>query len=277
MGKRIRKPPIKSEQRRDWLKRNEENGESPPNIAKHDLFDVRTVRKQIELAKQERENREAKSFVLRNAMESHYNDLRNYAEKLNTQISGKDKTPLSPDEEFIEAALHEHLPRSPIWDYLRKKQSLAKTEAEQLANTRNLIEQMVKTDCQLNSLFIEINKLFPDIADALEFQAKQWSHGKEGINVKDYLLSEPDGYGFVNLRYGGYPMRRIDSDHADKYLEILREVLPKLESQLKQSEAYQELEKTAGELDRLNRKLREELAVIRLRRIVPGRCKFCPL
>jgi chemotaxis protein histidine kinase CheA len=277
MGKRIRKPPIKPEERRDWLRRSEENGESPPQIAKKDVVDVRTVRKQIELAKQERENREARSTVLRNAMESHYNDLRNYAERLNTQVSGKVNTPPSPDEEFIEAALHEHLPRSPIWDYLRKKQNLEKTEAEQLKNIKLLIEQLVKSDCQFHLSFIEINKLFPDINKALESQAKDWSLGREGINPKDHLHIEPEGIGFVNICYGAIRLRRIDAAHADEYLEILREVLPKLESSLKQSEQYQELEKTVAELDRLNRKLREELAVIRLRRIVPGRCRFCPL
>jgi chemotaxis protein histidine kinase CheA len=274
---RAKKPPVKPEQRRDWLRRSEENGESSPDIAEHDDFDVRTVRKQIELAKQERENREARALVLRNALESHYEDMRNYAEKLNTQISGKDKTPPSPDEEFIAAGLREHLPRSPIWDYLRKKQNLEKTEVEQLKNTELLIEQLVKSDYQFHQLSIKIKELFPDINGALEAQLKEWSLGREGINPKDHLHIEPEGNGFVNICYGAIRLRRIDAAHADEYLEILREVLPKLESSLKQSEQYQELEKTAAELDRLNRKLREELAVIRLRRIVPGRCRFCPL
>jgi chemotaxis protein histidine kinase CheA len=277
MVKRTRKPPIKLEKRRDWLRRNEGNGESPPDIAKHDGFDVRTVRKQIALAKQEGENREARSLVLRNAIESHYNDLRNYAERLNTQVSGKVNTPPSPDEEFIEAALHEHLPRSPIWDYLRKKQNLEKTEAEQLKNTKLLVEQLVSADTVAHSMLIENNKLFPGITDALDFQARQWSHGREGINPKDHLRIELAGSGFVNIWYGAFNMRKIDADHAGEYLAILQDVLPKLESQLKESEQYQELEKTAIELDRVNRKLREELAVIRLRRIVPGRCRFCPL
>ncbi len=37
------------------------------------------------------------------------------------------------------------------------------------------------------------------------------------------------------------------------------------------------LAKTVAEISRLGTKLREELAVIRLRRIVPGRCRYCPL
>jgi hypothetical protein len=273
---RTRKPPVKPEQRRDWLRRNEENGESPPEIAKGEAFDVRTVRKQIEMAKQEREGREARSLVLRNAMEQHYNDLRKYAEKLNLQIYGQDITPSSPDEEFIAAALHEHLPRSPIWDYLRKKENLEKIEKEQLVNTRNMIEAAALNDQSLNSISGRIDGLLPGIIEALVFQAQQWSHGKKGINPQDHLQSEPAGKGFLNLRYGKYHLGKVAEVPAE-YQEMLKTVLVKLESYLRDSEPYLNLEKTATEIERLNRKLREELAVIRLRRIVPGRCKFCPL
>ena len=38
MAKRTKKPPIKAEMRRDWLKRNEEEGESPPQIAVKDRY-----------------------------------------------------------------------------------------------------------------------------------------------------------------------------------------------------------------------------------------------
>ena len=273
---RTRKPPVTLEQRRDWLRRNEENGESPPEIAKGEAFDVRTVRKQIEIAKQERENREARSIVLRNAMEQHYNDLYKYAEKLNLQIYDQDITPPSLDEEYIEAALHEHLPRSPIWDYLRKKENLKKIEKAQLVNTRNMIEAAALTDQSLSSISGRMDGLLPGIIEALVFQVQQWSHGNKGINPQDQLQSEPAN-GFVNLRYGFAQLGRVDVEQAHEYQEIIREGLGKLESHLRSSEQYLNLEKTANEIERLNRKLREELAVIRLRRIVPGRCKFCPL
>ena len=81
MAKRIRKPAIKPEQRLDWLRRYED-GESPPKIAENDKVDVRTVRKHIEMAKQEREVKEARSMVLRNALELHYRDLCDCAKKL---------------------------------------------------------------------------------------------------------------------------------------------------------------------------------------------------
>jgi chemotaxis protein histidine kinase CheA len=278
MVKRTRKPPIKPELRRDWLRRNEENGESPPQIAANDKYDIRTVRKQIELAKQEREAREARSLVLRNALEQHYDDLRKFAEKLNSQISGLDNIPQSQDDDLIEAALRQHLPRSPIWSYMSKWQSLCQKSNEQMQNIESLIEQAAKEHPKLTPLVdTGLNGIIPGIVVALTFQAKQWSHGNGGLNPKDNLLTEPVGEGFVSLRYGFSQMGKIDAEHADRYTEMVREVLVDLESSLRDSETYHDLEKTVAEIGRLGRKLREELAVIRLRRIVPGRCKYCPL
>ncbi len=278
MAKRTRKPPIKPELRREWLRRNEENGESPPQIAANDRYDVRTVRKQIELAKQERESREARSLVLRNALEHHYDDLRNFAEKLNSQISGLGDATQSPDDDLLESALRQHLPRSPIWSYMSKWQSLDQKSDEQLQKLINLIDQAAKADSRLK-LFVDtrLKGVIPGIVAALTFQAKQWSHENNGLNPKDNLLMEPAGEGFVSLRYGAFHMGKMDTEHAERYKKIVRDVLGDMESHLRDWEAYHDLEKTGAEIGRVGRKLREELAVIRLRRIVPGRCRYCPL
>lgn len=88
MVKRIKKPPVKPEVRKSWLKRHEQ-GESITDIAVNDQFDVRTVRRHIEQAKQEREVKEARSMVLRNALEAHYSDLCDYAERLSALTTGQ--------------------------------------------------------------------------------------------------------------------------------------------------------------------------------------------
>jgi hypothetical protein len=278
MAKRTRKPPVKPEVGRAWLRRNEENGESPPQIATTDGYDVRTVRKQIETAKQEREAREARSLVLRNALERHYDDLRILAEKLNSRISGLDNVMPSPDDDLLEAALRQHLPRSPIWSYMLKRQSLQQKSDEQLQRLESTIEQAAKADDRLTPLVTAgLDGVVPGIVAALAFQSKQWSYGNDGLNPKDNLLMEPAGEGFVNLRYGAFHMGKMDTEHAERYKKIVRDVLEDMESNLRSGEAYHDLEKTGAEIRLVSRKLREELAVIRLRRIVPGRCRYCPL
>ncbi len=278
MEKRTRKPPIKPEVRRDWLRRNDEDGESPPQIAAKDKFDVRTVRKQIDLAKQERETREARSVVLRNALERHYDDLRKFAEKLNSEISGVGNVPSLPDDDLMEAALRQHLPRSPIWGYMSKWQNLRQRADEEQQQLEMIIEESVKTDHRLTPLInASLDGIVPGTVSVLVAEAQRWSHGNTGYSLKDSLVMEPAGEGLVNLRFGSSHMGIVEGEHSERYAKIVRDVIEDLESRIRDQEDYRNLEKTIAEIGRLGGKLREELAVIRLRRIVPGRCKYCPL
>lgn len=278
MAKRTRKPPIKPEVRRDWLRRNEESGESPPQIAAKDRFDVRTVRKQIDMAKQEREVREARSTVLRDALEKHYEDLRKFADGLNSEILGLRDVPSSPDDDLMEAALRQHLPRSPIWTYISKRQTLQQRVDEEQQKLERAIEVLVKEDRRLTPLTdAGLKGIVPGVIAVLVTEAKQWSHGNIGHSLKDSLVMEPAGEGLVNPRFGFSHMGIMEVEHSERYVKIVHDVLEDLESRLRDWEDYRDLEKTIAEIGRLGGKLREELAVIRLRRIVPGRCKYCPL
>ena len=53
MAKRTRKPPVKPEKRLEWLHRVDKEGETLVHIAESDNFDIRTVRKHVEAARQE--------------------------------------------------------------------------------------------------------------------------------------------------------------------------------------------------------------------------------
>jgi len=108
---------------RPVVNRHEQDGDSPPQIAATDGFDVRTVRKQIERARQEREVREARSIVLRNAMEHHYTDICNFAEKLKVAVAGEESISLLVDDPLW-LALKQHLPHSPLWNLLNRRDTL---------------------------------------------------------------------------------------------------------------------------------------------------------
>lgn len=272
MVKRIKKPPVKPELRKSWLKRYEQ-GESIADIAANDQFDVRTVRSHIEQAKQEREVKEARSMVLRNALEAHYRDLCDYAEKLSTMESGQ-KALESPRDEYMQTALRQHLPRSPIWGYLKQRESL-KEQIEQLMREASLkIGKVVMSDSRLSAgLDASETGVVPGIIVALKFQIDHWAQGDQGLNIKDNLIPEPAEEKFVNLRYGFSQMGKVNKKHV----ALIDEVLLDGESRIRQWEEFEKLEKSFTELRRVEKNLRQELAVITLRRIVPGRCRYCPL
>jgi len=271
---RIRKPPVKPEVRRAWLRRYEEDGESPPQIAAVDSFDVRTVRKQIEMARQEREVREARSMVLRNAMESHYRDLCKFAEKLDLEVSG-DKTisPLLKDAPMW-SALREHMPRSPLWKKLDRRDHVLKEITKLRDDVREQLGEKARLDSRLSEIITAgENGVIPGIIAALDFQNKNWAQGSSGLDTNEYFKVEPAGGGFVEVSYGSFHMDKVKEEHATP----IREVLIDLESEITGWEQYDKMQGLFTELQRLKLALRDELTVIKLRRIVPGRCKYCPM
>jgi len=274
MGRRSRKPPVKPEVRRAWLRRYEEDGESPPQIAVADSFDVRTVRKQIEMARQEREVREARSTVLRNAVESHYRDLCKLAEELDTEIKQDNIIPSQLKDSRMWSALREHMPRSPLWKKLGRWDSIL----EEIANLEDDIGEQLRGEIEADSRLNKIlaageNAGIPGIVAALDFQGESWAQGRRGLDIKDNFKVEPVGDGVVNVSYGAFKMDKAKEEHA----AIIREVLIDFESKIISWELYKKMQKSFTELESLKRGLRDELAIVTLRRIVPGRCKYCPV
>ena len=206
MVKRIKKPAVEPDKRREWLKRHEE-GESPPQIAKADVFDVRTVRTHIELAKEEREVKEAKATVLRNAMQDHYHDLCEYAEKLSVQARGESAAE-SPREKHIHSALHQHLPRSPIWNYLKQREALTQQIDLFRQQADMKVEEMVKSDQQLSSRPDLKKIVVTGIIDALKAQLSEWAQGRQGLIINDSYFEQGAGE-FVNLHYGAAFLGKI--------------------------------------------------------------------
>lgn len=278
MAKRIKKPPVKPERRREWLKRFEEDGEPIIQIAAKDGFDIRTVRKHIDLAKEERETREARTLVLRSALEKHYDDLRKFTEKLDAEIRGVANVSPAPDDDFIEGALRQHLPRSPMWGYLARREILRHTAEEQKQLLENTIEKTVKADRRLKDVRdAGLEGVMPGVVAVLKLEAEQWLNGNTKHSLKDSLVLEPANDGLVNPRFGGFHMGIMSREMADRFMPTVQDAIADFESLIKTSDGYLTLEKTYTEISRLKGKLREELAIIRLRRIIPGRCKYCPL
>jgi hypothetical protein len=188
MAKRIKKPPIRPEKRKEWLGRFEVDGESQPQIALKDGFDIRTVRKQIELAKEEREAREARTLVLRSALEKHYEDLRKFAEKLDSEIRGVANVPPLPDDDLIDGALRQHLPRSPLWSYLAKREALHYALEEQKQLLKNTIEKVVKAARPLKTIKdTGLEGVIPGVVALLVFETEQWLNGNTEHTLKNSL------------------------------------------------------------------------------------------
>ena len=280
MSPREKKPPIKPDKRQEWLARCE-GGESPPKIAAADGVDPRTVRKHIEIAKQEKERKEARASVLRSALERHYADLCRYAEGLGGQFSAghftesdHSVTPAVQYELQLATALRQHIPRSPIWGLLNQQTKLRASEVQLTKEIERRIEESVASDPHLlTALTGEENGVIPGLIAALSAQAQQWIQGWFSLNVEDNLKAKPAESGFVDLSYGAYNMGVVKEEHV----ELVRTVILDWTVRIKEWDVFHGLEKDLRDLGRVEKNLRDEIAVIALRRVVPGRCRYCPL
>ncbi len=279
MTKRIKRPTVKPEMRRMWLRRNEEDGESPPQIAASDGFDVRTVRKQIEMAKQEREIREARSIVLRNALEEHYRDLCKYAEFLSRSVFSNGKISIeggSPTLDVISMniALRQHLPRSPIWRDLNRLEQLNSKITELESEVKQKISNEVGKEERLFTISgTSENQVIEGIIVVLAFQLKAWAQERKGLNIDDNFKVKSEKEGMFYIEYGFSHMGKVQEQHS----QDIKNVLVDFERRIANWEQLDQMRKLFTDLKRVKLSLQEELAVIIYRRIVPGKCKYCPI
>lgn len=141
-------------------------------------------------------------------------------------------------------------------------------------DVREQLGEKTRLDSRLSEIMAAgENGVIPGIVAALDFQNKNWAQGSRGLDINEDFKVKPAGEGFVKVSYGSFNMGEVKEEHAAP----IREVLIDLESEITGWEPYEKMQGLFTELQRLKLGLTDELTVITLRRIVPGRCKYCPM
>jgi hypothetical protein len=272
MNKRTRKPIVKEDTRREWLRRFE-SGESLEDIAKKESFDIRTVKRQVDKAEEERAGKEARQAVLRNALHDHFKDIVDLVEKVMEFINAKADISLEPEKEKLLDGLRQHLPRSPIFKYLNRWENLqkGKTEINQKISGRLLdIKLLLKLGGDDIKDLSEEN--YSSLRDILNHQIECWSTGAKSLDIsRDFVMKDTGK--LVDVNYGRYNIGMMSKDTGNR----LKNVISKIEQKMQKWEEVKELGGFYSEETRLRVKLLDELQVIKLRRVVPGRCRYCPI
>jgi hypothetical protein len=273
MVKRTRKPPVPAEKVRDWLKRYEELGESPPQIAKSDGYDVRTVRKQLDRIRQERELREAKQMVFRQALERHYADICAFAEKLRAlfMVDTPSKLLSLPKTDPMWRALREHLPRSPMWRQISTWERVTeefKSSCEAVKD-RAVREAETETGLRLISTPGEIG-LIGGLPEAILFHVMSSARGEKGADILEFSRMKTDAG--IRLQWGAFAVANV----PENALEKVEKACLALKERALTWEESQSLFKQVQDLVKVRDDLTEELTGIILRRVVEGRCRYCP-
>ena len=274
MTRRIKKPAVRPELRRDWLRRHEAEGQSPPEIAKMDGYDVRTVRKQIEIECQERERREARSIVLRQSLEKHYADLVIFAQQLDSHITGETGSLSIIRNEPMWSALREHMPRSALWKNLDRWETLREEVRQADSELKKQLEPLVRGRALLPfpALHGEIG-LSSSIVDLLAAHSMFTAQDEWGLDKRTDFRLEAAGQGTTSIEYGLYPIGKVPNERVDEVKNLVLDLMTEVTTR----EEHGEMSHLLTRLARVKRDLHDELLVIILRRVVTGRCRYCPL
>ncbi len=275
---KAKKPSVTPDRRRDWLHRFEVEAESPPAIAKKDSYDVRTIRKQIELARQERDVREAKLMVLRDAMVNHYKDLCNLAGNINLEVEKNKPTSEGLTTSLIYSALQQHIPRSALWKNIDRWNTSHQKLGEINSEIHELLRKKILSEPRLNFMDIAGNEqIILKLIEFFSFRIDQRVKGVTSLDIEKYFHVEHTGGQLHAAKVGAYGVGPINPEREQEQASILKQVLYDFESDFTEWGKSQELQQVYSDLNSLKKSIREELDVITLRRVVPGRCKYCPL
>jgi len=246
-----------------------EGGQTPPAIAEVEGYDVRTVRKQLNMARQERERGEARLAVLRSALERHHEDLVDFANKLDSALKSRSiETVARLIDDPLCSALREHMPRSVIW---RRLSRWDKVSQEMETSARKGAGKLVR---KLESRTKNIDGVEVDSAEltgSLSRQLLKWvQSGKIEVETPGIHAAEDDR---VQLYYGGRRAVEVSLKGKIDMIKLLKQII-KTGEKLPELKSIQD---SWTELGEIGDNICQELEIVRYRRIVSGECRFCPI
>jgi hypothetical protein len=266
--------------RKEWLIRHEEGGESAAAIAREDNFDPRTVRKGIEWAKSKQEVLSVRHTVLSTALSEHYHDLIDHAQSLDNVLA--EEWPKRISDYLLNHPMHEalkeHLPNDRLWKNLSKWAELV-THYEKLYSE---LEKSIKDDFEGCGYKFSKSKEEPgllekslpsSIINNISFAAQDKRNRGEGARLRQTAGESPAQrkLGLYEVRRGEYLLAYLPQKDVRKFQHDYITVLDLMDIKA------QNLRIVFRDSWDLSAVIRKELALIIWRKIVPGRCKYCPV
>lgn len=270
MATRKRESDIPKDERREWLRQHEEMGRSLAAIAKDSKHDRRTVKRQVEAEAQDRERREAKSLVLRKAMEDHYKDLCKLAGKIDESLIGLSRGDVEADP--LWKALHEHLDRAALWKNYERWKKLG----EDLRDIERNIHDKAKAMVQQSPFgYIEVpghEGFGPGLVMVIIDETEAAGRGNRGWDLDKGLIDGPLSEGIRRLELGGKAIGYTPADRVEEAKALVRTMM----SKAKKWKEIDERRQLLAQKERSRSELHEDLLLITLKRVVPGKCRYCP-
>lgn len=262
-----RRPAVTRYERRLFLEKLEQ-GKGITQIAKEARRDIRVVKRNIELAEQERELGLARRDFVRGRLEQHQGDLLAEVSRLSDVVRRGVYFGVQPDDPVqrkIHEALKQHLGRVPLGQDLESYRKVATSYTEKLKELERVLDEAEA-------------RLVVDLPSGVTTDS--WSRtvmGAVGRNVASGVLPEGKygtfrGVGGCNIEWDNQIIAR--SPVVDVPDSQVIEAHKQLCSIAASSMA--ELQNLDQQIKELGVTLADGLDILVVRRFVAGRCDYCP-
>ena len=255
-------------ERRNWLAEFEQ-GTSVSEIATRAKRAVSAVRTHIEVARNERDQGDAKAHLTRKAYEDHYQDLLDAAELIRSKASewkaGPVSLPADTRSQLLVAALEQHAPSLPLWEKWDTIESMSRGLAQVQSEIKNQVAQ------EAASRFPELN------ADGITSSIVTLIGLPLGLEseVEGWYRTEKDDRG-LSLIWGAHQLASGAADAAR--IQEIRSCHSALSTDPNSiaSDSIRRYQGLVGRGNTAEKDLDEEVERLQLRRVLPGRCSLCP-
>lgn len=255
-------------ERRNWLAEFEQ-GTSVSEIASLAKRAVSAVRTHIEVARNERDQGDAKAHLTRKAYQDHYQDLLDVAELTRSKASewkaGPVSLPADTRSQLLVAALGQHAPNLPLWE----KWDAVESMSRELERAQNEIKNYASQEAA--SRFPELN------ADGITSSIVTLIGLPLGLEseVEGWYRTEKDDRG-LSLIWGAHQLASGAVDEARiQEIQCWHSNLS-TDPNFISSDSIGRYQALVGGGNSANKDLDEEVERLQLRRVLPGRCSLCP-
>jgi len=265
---RGKNPAVSPYERRRWLEELE-NGKGITEITRAVGRDIRVVKRHIEIAQEERQIAHARRDFLLGRMERHQTDLLTEVQRLKRLIRQYPPTRFIPDdpmERKLHDALKEHTRRLPLKGLLELYES-AVAEFKQARD--NACNQVREREAELVSSLPGEVVTYPWTPALLEVLESGMPLDESSGRT---YAREKHGEGMYEISWGASRLTR--SALSEAKVPIIIEAHRKLLSWAGRSRPL--FQQHQQRLKELADQVVEELDVYVIKRLVPGRCRYCP-
>ena len=261
-----KKPSVSPELSRDWLRRYEEFGDSYRKIGLEDGYDQRTVKANIVKMQEERDKNQARVAFFRDNLQKHHQDLCDRAEEIVDTITAEKPVNMDYKEDLYLNSLRQHLNRSILWNRIKDWNDTL----EKIDPMREKAHKKIDSEIRKSKFSTDF---FEAMSKVSVHQFDQWTRGNQGLNISDdWHIEERREDGVISC-YGFSHFKLINESD----LPILKTEVRNFEEMIKKWPEYSEMTGVMNKMKKLKQELRTDLRGMIIRRVIPGKCSYCPV